>query len=131
MSDAGDILSAISTDVAAAVSGVTVSLLAEDPKKIGTATMPWCRLLMVDYSVEPLDYAQEERTWTIAGLVVEDAGTRETMQTKLEAIRDQVFADATLGSVVKRATCATLVPYSSPDDARIMGEFFVSAVKVV
>jgi hypothetical protein len=124
-------MAALTTDIETAVSGVTVVLTATNPTDLVTADLPWCRLLLVDYAVEALDFQQEERVWTFAGLLVVDGGTREAMQVLLEGLRDQVFADLTLGSTVHRATCAPLVPYSNADDPLVYGEFSVQASKVV
>ena len=133
MSDAGDILTALTTDVETAVSGVTVVLTASHPGDLKAADLPWCRLLLVDYSAEHLDWSQEQRTWTIHGLLVVEGGTREAMQLLLDAIRDEIKGDTTLNPGVAsldRASCATGEPYSSPDDAQVLGAFNVQAEKV-
>jgi hypothetical protein len=131
VSDAGDIMTAITTDVETAVSGVTVGLDPINFDKLSSADLPYCVLVMVDYSAEHLDWGQEQRSWTILGVLAQDGGTREAMQLLLEAIRDEVFDDPTLDSAVDRASCAPLIPYSHGDDARVFGEFSVLAEKVV
>jgi hypothetical protein len=131
VSDAGDIMTALTTDVAAAVSGVTTVLTATNPEALNADDLPWCRLLLVDYSVDHVDWGQEQRTWTIHGLLVVKGGTREAMQLLLDGIRDQVFTDPTLGGSVERASCAPIVPYSNPDSGQVHGEFSVVAEKVV
>jgi hypothetical protein len=130
MSDIGDILTALTADIEAGVSGVTVSLLPTTYDEIVSKDLPYCVLALVDYSVDPLEWGQEERTWTIAGSICQDGGTREQMQTKLEAIRDQIFADQTLGATVDRATFAPGVPFSHSDSQHVFGEFGVRAEKV-
>jgi hypothetical protein len=130
VSNAGDILTALTADIEAAVSGVTVGLVPITFDDLASRDLPYCVLLMVDNTAEALDWGQEQRTWTIAGQLAQSGGTREQMQTKLEAIRDQIFADRTLGSSVDKSTFASLVPYSHIDDPLIYGEFSVSAEKV-
>jgi hypothetical protein len=131
VSDAGDILTALTTDVTTAVSGVTVTLDTVNFADLKAEDLPYCRLLLVDYSVEILDWGQEQRTWTIAGVLAVEGGTREAMHLLLDGIRDQVFADPTLGSSVERASCATIVPDSHPEDVHVYGTFNVQAEKVV
>lgn len=130
MSDAGDIITAILADIAAAITGVTT---AEDPTAVDTLpkeSLPFAMILETDYDVELLDWGQEQRTWTIAGTVVQNGGTREAMQTKLEAIRAQVLADPTLGGTVDRSSFAGAVPESHPDATRLYGVFAVQAEQV-
>jgi hypothetical protein len=130
VSDAGDIITALTTDIEAAVAGITVGLVPVNFQELMDVDLPYCTLLMVDYTVEPLDYGQEERTWTFVGVLAQEEGTREQMQTKLDAIRDQIFTDRTLGSNVDDASCAPIVPYSHGDDPYVYGEFSVQASKV-
>jgi hypothetical protein len=133
VSDAGDIITALTADVTTAVSGVTVTAAAVNFADLKAEDLPYCRLVLADYSVEILDWGQEQRTWTVAGLLAIDAkgGTREAMQVLLDGIRDQVFADTTLGGSVERASCATIVPESHPEDVHVYGHFSVQAEKVV
>jgi hypothetical protein len=131
VSDAGDILTALTTDVETAVAGVTVSLAPVNFAQLTSDDLPYCVLVMADYTAEHLDWGQEQRTWIIFGVLAQEGGTRETMQTKLEAIRDEVFSDPTLNSTVHRASCAPLALYSHGDEARVFGEFSVSAEKVI
>jgi hypothetical protein len=130
VSDAGDILTALTTDVEAAVSGVTVALTATHPDDLVGADLPWCRLLVVDYAAELLEWSQEQRVWTIHGVLIVDGGTRDAVQLLLEAIRDEVFDDPTLDGSTDRASCAPIVTYSAPDDPRVYGEFSVEAGRV-
>ena len=129
MSDAGDILTALTTDITTAVSGATVTLEAVNFDDLKAQDLPYCRLLQLDYSTEPIDYGQEQRIWTIAGVLAVEGGTREAMQIHLEGIRDQIGADPTLGSLVDRASLAPGVVASHPEEARVYGEFSVQAEK--
>ena len=130
MSDAGDILTALTTDVEAAISGVTVGTDPITSDDLTAGQLPYCVLLQIEYGAEPLEWGQENRTWTVAGGIVQNGGTREQMLVKLEAVRDQVNADTTLGGTVDRAQVAVVAYYSHPDDARVFGEFSVSAEQV-
>jgi hypothetical protein len=129
VSDAGDILTALTADVQAAVSGVTVGTDPINFDQLAAVDLPYCVLVVAEYTAEHLDWGQEQRTWAVVGVLAQGGGTREQMQTKLEAIRDQVFADPTLGSAVDRATCAPLDTESNADDTRVFGVFSVEAEK--
>jgi hypothetical protein len=130
MSDAGDIITALTTDIETAVSGVTVGTEPITFDDLTDKQLPYCVLIIGEPGAERIEWSQEERTWPVLGVIAQQGGTRETMQTKLEAIRDQVVADPTLGSNVDDAIVGALVVYSHADDARIYGEFSVEAKKV-
>jgi hypothetical protein len=131
VSDAGDILTALTTDVEAAVTGVTVTLDNVNMATVKGGDLPYCRLLLVDYTVEVVEWGQERRVWAIAGELKTEPSTREAMQLLLDAIRDAVFSDSTLDAAVDVATCAPLVPYTAPDEPCVFGGFTVLAEKVV
>ena len=131
MSDAGNIITAVTADVVAAVPGVTVGLDPINVDNLVTIDLPHCILLLTGYSVETVGWGQEERTWTIKGTLIVKGGTREAMQLLLDAIRDQVFADKTLDGSVHKSVCTPLVPYSQVDSERVTGEFAVLATKTV
>jgi len=138
MSDISDIVDAILTEVEAAVSGVTALTTVVHPDDRPDEDFPLATVLQTEYDVEPLDYLQENRVWTVSVVLWEEAskqsgdglGTRETMQTKLEAIRDKIVADPTLGGTCDRAMCVTAIPESNPDASRIAGVFVVRAERV-
>jgi hypothetical protein len=130
MSDASDIVDAILADVTTAVTGVTTSTAVVQPDDRPDEDFPLAIILQTEYDVEPLDWGQENRIWTVDVALFQIGGTRETMQTKLEAVRDQIGADTTLASSCDRAVCVTAIPESHPDAARIAGIFVVRAEKV-
>jgi len=127
MSEAGDMITALTTVVEDAVTGVTVLTDPINPEKVKIDDLPACLLFQIDYSVEPLEYLQEERTWTFFGELIVKGGTRETMRLALEAIRDAVFDDPTLDGSAHVATCAPLVPYTQTDSEIVYGQFSVQA----
>ncbi|GAF94969.1 unnamed protein product [marine sediment metagenome] len=132
MSDAGDIITAILADVTAAVDGVETSEESVAFETVLKEKLPFVSVIEASYEVdESLEWGQENRIWTFTGTVAQLGGTRETMQAKLDAIRDQVLTDRTLGSTVDTAIFAGTVPASHPDATRIMGAFGVRAEKVV
>ncbi len=130
MSDASDIVDAILADVTTAVGGVTTST---EPVLVDgrpDSAFPLAMILQTEYDPDPLPWLQENRTWTVSGVVWQAGGTRDTMETKLEAIRDQIAADPTLGAKCDHAVFANAEPESHPDSNRISGVFVVRAEKV-
>ncbi len=135
MSIQGDIVDAILADIATAVSGVTAEREAASIDERLDSDFPLAQVMQIDSDVDALPYLQEARSWTIScavWLAVPADGTsaRELMETTLEAIQAQVFADPTLGAVVDRAVMISSVPDSHPDDSRIGGLLVVRAEKV-
>lgn len=131
MSVAGDIVTALLADIATAIAGVTTSKEAVSVVELRGEDFPHAMVLQIDYQPEPLDWGQERRTWTISGTVVQEGGTREEMQTKLEDIGTQIAADPTLGGAVDRATFASSLSHSHTDSPHLFGVFAVQAEKVV
>lgn len=129
MSVAGDIVTALLADVAAAISGVTTSTEAIAIEQ--ASGFPFAMILQTDYDAEWIEWGQERRTWTISGTIVQEGGTREDMQTKLEDIQTQIVADPTLGGSVERAIFGGSIPQQHPDAKYIYGLFAVQAEKVV
>jgi hypothetical protein len=131
MSDAGDILTAITADITAAISGVTTSV---EPVAIDATVpredLPFAATWGSGDEAEPLDWGQENRVWDFSSFVIQQGGTRETMQTKLEAIRAQVVADPTLDGTVDKAVFSGALLESPPDSSRIAGVFAIRAEKV-
>lgn len=138
MSDISDIVDAILAEVEDAITGVTTSSSVVQPDERPHEDFPLAMVLQTEYDVDPLDYMQENRIWTVSGVVWEEAsqqsgdglGTRETMQTKLEAIRDEIRNNPTLSGVCDRAMCVTALPESHSDDSRVAGLFVVRVEKV-
>ena len=130
MSDAGDIVSAILADVSAAVTLGASSVEPVSVENLPDDDFPFAMIVQTDYETERLDWLQEQRTWTVTGELYQRGGTRAEIQTKLEAIRDQVVADPTLGGACHDATVALAVPDSSPDSENLAGRFAVQATRV-
>ncbi len=132
MSDAGDIVDAISSDATTSISGATVEKQATSVEG-RDHEFPLVQILNTDYDVDTLDWRQETRRWTIKGAVwiVAEGNTRDTMQAHLEAFRDQIALDPTLGGAVDYSTIVLAVPESHSDSPRIAGFFEVRAELVV
>lgn len=130
MSVESSIVDAVIADVEAAITGVTSLREASDIDSLPDSSFPLAMVLQTDYDAEWLDWMQENRSWTISLGLWQAGGTRDDMQTKLEAVRDQFFNDPTLSNAVDRALCVTSVPDSHPDDSRIGGVIVVQAEKV-
>jgi hypothetical protein len=131
MSDAGTLVTAVLADVAAAVSGVTQLSASTSLDALNDEQFPVVMILQTEYEVEPLDWRQERRIWTISGTLGQVGGTRDDMATKLEACRAQTTTDPTLGGAVEHAIFAGAVPEQHTDSARIYGVFAVRAEEVV
>ncbi len=126
MSDAGDIVTAVQAvvDTALSITSVQESVSLET---LDSSDFPYARVVQTGYAVDLLERAQEQRQWTISVLVAiqGDTETREDMAVHLEAIRDGIIADRTLGfSATDRgwtAYCEFLVPESHTDTDMILG----------
>jgi hypothetical protein len=130
MSDVSDIVDAVLVEVASAVSGVTTSKEVVQPDTRPAEDFPFAMVVQTEYDTEPLPWLQENRIWTISGALWQADGTRDTMETKLEAIRDEIFGNPTLSGACDQASCVVLVPESHPDDRLIAGLFVVRAEQV-
>ena len=130
MSAESAIVDAVIADLTAAISGLTTSREPVQPDTMSDDKFPLAVVLQTEYDVEPLDWMQENRIWTISVALWQAGGTRDTMETKLEAIRAKFFADPTLDNSVDRALCVTSVPDSHPDDSRVAGLIVVRAERV-
>ena len=127
MSVAGDIITALLADITTAIAGVTTTAEAVSITDLRDEDFPHAMVLQTDYEAEELDWGQQFRTWTISGSIIQKDGTRETMQTKLEAIGVQIAADATLAGSVDRATFSSSVSHSHTDSSFIYGVWIVAA----
>ena len=130
MSDASDIVDAILSDVTTAVAGITAFKEVVRPDKRPDSDFPLAMILQTEYEPERLDWGQENRTWVVSVAIWQAGGTRDAMETKLEAIRDQIAADPTLASSCERSVFAAAVPTSNPDSSRVGGFFTVTAEQV-
>ena len=137
MSDVSDIVDAVLADVTAAVGGVTTSATVVMADDLKPEDFPFASVYQTDYDVERLDWLQENRIWTIeCALFQANDSTAtaeenlEAMETKLEAVRDKVAEDSTLGGAADYATCLTIVHEAHPDSSRIAALIVVRAEKV-
>jgi hypothetical protein len=131
MSDVSDISDAIVAAVEAAVAGseAVVGNLAIDT--VASDRFPIAEIVQTGNEPEPLPWRQENQVWLFECAMYQKGGTRQTMQTKLEAIRDGVRADPTLSGACDRASCAALVPESHVDSRLVTGVFVIRAEKVL
>ena len=131
MSVIGDIVDAIIVDVGVAVTGIDTEKENIPISSLKAEDLPHVRVIGSLFQSEPLDdFLQEQHRWEVELMLVQDGGTRETLETKIEAIRDQIFADPTLGAKVERAYMQSSVPHSQPDAAKVIGILVVIAEKV-
>ena len=131
MSDAGDMITALLADAGTAIPGVTTSLEPVMGGDINNEDLPYLTVLATDYASSPLAWQQESRVWTFTGRLYNDGGTREAMQLDLEAFRDQVRADPTLGGSCDFAVMVASVPHSAGDAKLVVGDWAVRCERVV
>lgn len=100
MSDMGTILDALSTAAEGAVTGLT----GERGLRLNPSPedKPILFLYNPEETVELSDHLQETVTTTVQAALFDDV-TQEAMATYLDAIRDAIRADKTLGGVVRWA----------------------------
>jgi len=130
VSDAGDIVSAILADVAAAVTLGASSVEAVSVENLPDDDFPFVMIVQADYETDRIDWLQEIRAWTVTGELYQRGGTREDIQTKLEGIRAQIALDPTLSGSCDDCTVSVAVPDSHPDSETLAGRFSVQAVRV-
>lgn len=130
MSVIGDVIDAIIVDVKAAVSGIDTETENLAISALTTQHLPHVRVVASEFEAEALEFRQELHRWTVELTLVQSHGTRESLELKVEAIRNQIFADPTLGGAVDRAVMQSAVPHSQPDAERMQGSIIVTAEKV-
>ena len=134
MSRLGAIQTAVGVHVTAAftAAGETVTL-GYDPNAFETVPkdqFPYARIIFVEEEPERLAFKQERRR--VVGQVaigMLDA-TREDVDSRIEAIRDLIFADETLSSTVDDITCEAGETISNPDDPKKYGTLDISTEEV-
>jgi hypothetical protein len=124
-------MTAILLKVATAIPGITTSQEVVSIEELNPEDFPFAMIIQTDMAAERADWDQIEEEWTFTGVVVQEAGTREDMHTKLEAIQVNLRADRTLNFTVHDAIMSTSVPYSHPDARHLYGTFTVTAKKTL
>lgn len=131
MSVISDIVDAIIDDVKVAVQGINTEAENLPIHALTTQHLDHVRVIGTLFESEPLeDFRQENHRWTVELMFVQAGGTRESLETKIEAIRNQIFTNPTLGAKVDRAYMQSSVPHSQPDAAKLIGVLVVIAEKV-
>ena len=100
MSAESEIVDAVVADLEAAITGITIKTEPVAADAVPDDQFPLGVVLQTEYDMEPLDWMQENRIWTISVAVMQVGGTRAKMETKLEAVRNQIFADPTQINIV-------------------------------
>jgi len=127
----GTVIAAIIVDVKTAVQGIDTESENLPVSSLTERELPHVRVLGSSFEAEPLeDFLQETHRWTVDLLLVQKGGTRESLETKIEAIRDEIFSDQTLGGAVERAHMESAVPHSQTDAEKLIGVITVIAEKV-
>lgn len=80
-----------------------------EPTTLEADAFPHLFVHSQDEEIEVLDHLQERRTIRTAMSLVTVDGDHDGMSTKLDAIRDQIHSDRTLGGIVDHATVTARV----------------------
>lgn len=112
--------------------GDTVTLKAEP---VAFATLPKDQfpvaiILFGEEEPERLDFKQQRRRVSGQIRLAMISTTREVMDTRIEAIRDLIFADEYLGASVDDVTAEAGLTFSSADDAITYGTLDITTEEV-
>jgi len=136
MSRIDAIRTAIATmvDTVFTAAGDTVTTSA-DPDSFGNIEpeeYPHARIIFVEEEPERLAFRQERRRvlGEIAIGLTGESATRELVNLRLEAIRDAIFADQTLGGLVDYTNAESGIATSSPDDSKKYGVLDITTEEV-
>ena len=134
MSRLNDIRTLVAAHVTTAFTAASETVtLSADPQALDVIPkdqLPYARIIFDEEEPERLAFKQERRR--IVGdisLAMADT-TRETMDSRIEAIRDLIFADETLGSTVDGIIAEQGVTGSNPDDSTVYGTLGITVEEV-
>lgn len=136
MSRLNDIRSAVVTIVGtvftAAGETVTTSADPDTFEGLPDEQFPHARILFIEEEPERLAFKQQRRrvVGDIAIAMVGETITRETVDTRLQAIRDAIFADETLGGLVDDITAESGITISNPDESKVYGTLEITTEEV-
>lgn len=136
MSRLNDIRTAVAVHVSAAytAAGETVTL-SSDPKSFDSVPadqFPHAIILFIEEEPERLSFKQERRR-VVGEIHLCDAGetvTREVMDSRIEAIRDLIFADPYLSASVDDLTAEAGATISNPTARKVYGSLDVTTEEV-
>ena len=112
--------------------GDTVTLKA-DPQAFESLPknqFPVAIILFGEEEPERLDYKQQRRRVSGTITLAKQDTTREIMDLRIEAIRDLIFADETLGASVDDITAEAGLTVSNPDENTVYGTLDITTEEV-
>jgi len=134
MSRIGAIREAVETIVTAAyTTGGEAVTISSDPESIETVPkdqLPHAVILFAEDDPERLAFKQQRRRVNGQVVLAAFAISRETMDARIEAIRDAIFSDVTLGGLVNDVTAEAGVTISNPEDSIVYGTLDISTEEV-
>ena len=107
---------------------VTLSADPDSMESLQLTDFPFARIIFVEEEPERLAFKQERRrvTGQIAIAMFGESVTRETVDSRIEGIRDAIFADETLGGLVDDISAEAGAAISNPDDGKVYGTLDIS-----
>lgn len=139
MSAHQDILDAISAKVATAASIDAADVL-QRPVAVQDVGVPGARVLVVDYSANPIEFRQVEMEYLVEVVVVKkfavagvegEPAARADMAAILESAQAAFVADPTLGGVARHAEVTDLPVSSDPSNGLALGGLTIVAEVLV
>ena len=136
MSRLNDIRTAVAAHVTTHFTskGETVTLSADPDsmEKLNVEDFPFARIIFVEEEPERLGFKQQRRrvVGEIAIAMFSETITRETVDSRIEGIRDLIFADETLSSSVDDITAESGITVSNPDDGKVYGTLDITTEEI-
>ena len=134
MSRLNDVRTLVAAHVTTAFTAASETVtLSADPQASGIIPkdqFPLARIIFVEEEPERLAFKQERRRIVGEVELAMIETTREAMNSRIEAVRDLIFADETLGSTVDGITAEQGVTTSSPDDSTVYGTLGITVEEV-
>ena len=136
MSRLNDIRTAVAAHVTTAFTnaGETVTLSADPDtfESLDASEFPHARIIFVEEDPERLAFRQQRRRviGEIAIGMFGETVTRETVDARIEAIRDLIFADEDLSAAVDDITAESGITVSNPDERKVFGTLEITTEEV-
>jgi hypothetical protein len=136
MSRLNSIRTAVGVHVSAAftAAGETVTLFADPDsfENVQQEQFPAARIIFVEEAPERLPFKQEQRRviGEIAIAMYGETITRETVDSRIESIRDRIFADPYLTATVGGITAEAGITISNPEDRLVYGTLDITTEEV-
>jgi hypothetical protein len=122
----------VTTAFTAAGETVTLSAIPDVFDALNISEYPHARIIFVEEDPERLAFKQQRRrvVGEIAIGMFGETVTRETVDARIEAIRDLIFADPYLSASVDDITAEAGVTVSNPDENKVFGTLDITTEEV-